>query len=298
MSKKTLNIETVHQCNCHSGSKTLHPLISVIDLSKVNWTDNPVKFNFYTILFIENECNDFRYGRKYYDYSDATMIFLPPGQSIQIDGNNPLSRNGRLLAFHPHLISGTTLGINIGSYTFFSYQANEALHLSLREKAKIIESLENIGKELQHTIDSHSQILLSRHIELLLDYCCRFYERQLITRNDINKQILDKMERLLDEHIQSGKLKSYDLPTTQYCAEKLNLSPQYFNDLLKFETGKTIDVYFRFKRIQTARKMLLDKDARICQVAEELGFPDARYFSKLFRQITGVAPEEYRLTQN
>lgn len=297
-SKKTLKIETVHQCNCCLGNKTLHPLVSAIDLSKANLTDYSIKFNFYTILLIENECNDFINGRKYYDYSNATLLFLSPGQSIQMEESKPLPRNGWLLAFHPHLICGTTLGMNINNYTFFSYRANEALHLSLREKTKAIECFTNIEQELQHAIDRHSKIIISRLIELFLDYCTRFYERQFITRNEVNKQILDKMELLLDEYIQSGKLKSNVLPSAEYCSGILHLSPHYFSDLLKVETGKTIDEYFQFKRIENAKKMLRDMDSSVSRVAEKLGFANVQYFSKLFQKITGVTPDEYRLTQN
>lgn len=269
MKKNTLKIETVHQCNCCLGNKTLHPLVSVIDLSKASLTDYSIKFNFYTLLLIENECNEFAFGRKHYDYSNATLTFLSPGQSLQMDNNRPLPRKGWLLAFHPHLIHSTTLGMNIDTYTFFSYRADEALHLSMREKTKAIECLNNIGQELQYAIDRHSKILISRWVELLLDYCSRFYERQFITRSEVNKQIIAKTELLLDAYIQSGKLKSKLLPSSEYCSDLLNLSPHYFNDLLKFETGKAIEEYFQLKRIEVAKNMLLDKEGGRLKVLQE-----------------------------
>lgn len=295
MKRDLLNIETVHECNCCLGSKTLHPLVSVIDLSKAKLTDYSIKFNFYTILLIENECDVFVYGRKSHDYSNATLVFLSPGQSIKMDESRPLSCSGWLLAFHPHLICDTTLGMNIDHYTFFSYQSNEALHLSQREETKVIECLLNIEQELQHAIDRHSKTLISRHLELLLDYCCRFYERQFITRCEINCELLSQMELLLDKYIQSGKLESKIFPTTKYCANALHLSPHYFSDLLKFETGKTIDEYFQAKRIEAARQMLLSEDSTVSRVAQRLGFPNVHYFSKLFQKITGVLPEEHKL---
>lgn len=292
--KKILKIETVHQCNCRLGNETLHPLVSVIDLSKANFTEESLKFGFYTILLIENECNDYLYGRKSYDYCNATLVFLPPGQSIKVDKNTPFPCKGWLLAFHPHLICGTTLGMNIDDYTFFSYDKDEALHLSLREKSKIIECLSNIEQELQHAIDRHSRILISRYLELLLDYCSRYYDRQFITRCDVNKQIMSELECCLDDYIQSGKLKSKVLPSTKYCSDALYLSVSYFSDLLQFETGQTLSEYFQLKRMDAARRMLLNKDGNIHQIAEELGFPNTQYFRKLFQRITGGTPEEYQ----
>lgn len=293
-----MNIETVHQCNCCLGNKTLHPLVSAIDLSKANVMQRTIKFDFYTILLLESECCDYIYGRKYYDYSNATMVFLAPGQSINMNEGKALSPKGWLLAFHPDFLCNTSLGQNIKHYPFFSYCLNEALHLSLREKAKAVECLCNIGQELQHAIDCHSKVLISRYIELLLDYCSRFYERQFITRDEANKTILCKMDTLLDDYIRSGQLKTKILPTVKYCANLLHLSPRYFNDLLKFETGKNLDEYFQLKRMETAKKMLSAKENTVSSVAEILGFPSVQYFGNLFRKLVGIAPNEYRLSQN
>lgn len=298
MKKKTLKIETVHQCNCCLGNKTLHPLVSVIDLSRSTRIDVSIKFNFYSILLIENERDEFIYGRTPHDYSSATLVFLSPGQSLQTDEDKPLPRKGWLLAFHPLLICGTTLGMHLDHYTFFSYRRDEALHLSSREKTKILECFNNIGQELQHAVDRHSKKLISRHIELLLDYCSRFYERQFITRHEVHKPILDKLEIWLNKYIQSGKLENKTLPSIKSCSAILHLSPDYFNDLLKFETGKTIDEYFQSKQIETAKKMLLDETYHISRIAQTLGFPNTHYFSELFQKITGMTPVEYRLSQN
>lgn len=298
MKKKTLRLETIHQCNCCLGCKTLHPLVSAIDLSKASLTEDSVKFDFYTVLLIENEYDDFRYGREHYDYSDATLIFLSPGESIQMDEGENFPQKGWLLAFHPHLICGTTLGMNIDNYTFFSYGMNEALHLSLREKTKAAECLACIGQELQHAVDRHSRTLISRYIELLLDYCTRFYERQFILRSDVNKQLLCKLDVLLDEYTLSGKLRSAGLPTNEHCSRFLCLSPCYFGDLLKHETGKTISEYLQLKRMEAARRLLLDTDMEVDRIAGQLGFPNAACFSKLFLKLTGKLPEEYRLVRN
>lgn len=298
MKGKTLKIETIHQCNCCLGSQTLHPLVSVIDLSKANLADYAIKFNFYTILMVENECDEFMYGRQHYDYSNATLLILSPGQPLQLDENKPLPHKGWLLVFHPHLICGTTLNAHIDCYTFFGYRPEEALHLSLREKAKLTECLSQIELELQHAIDRHSRTIISRYIELFLDYCARFYERQFITRCEVNKELLRQLDALLDDYIRSGKLSTQPMPTTDYCAGKLHLSSHYFIDLLHCETGKTIDLYFQLKRMEAAKEMLLDKDNTVSRVAQWLGYPSTQHFSRLFQKLTGTAPNGYRLTQN
>lgn len=298
MKENVLNIETVHQCNCCLGHKTLHPLVSVIDLSKANLEQRTIKFDFYTILLLEGQTDDFLYGRKYYDYSNASLVFLTPGESIKIDRSKILPPKGWLLAFHPELLYRTSLGENIKKYSFFFYQLNEALHLSLREKTKAIECLCNIGEELQHAIDCHSKILISRHIELLLDYCSRFYERQFITRCEANKAVIRQTDLLIAEYIQSGKLKNNTLPSAGYCANMLHLSPQYFSDLLKFETGRNINEYFQHKRLEASKAMLMKPDNTVGMVAEKLGYSNVQYFSYLFKKITGITPNEYRLAQN
>lgn len=298
MKENILNIETIHQCNCCLGYKTLHPLVSVIDLSQANLEQCTIKFDFYTVLLIEGDVEDFLYGRKYYDYSNASLVFLTPGESIEISHSDLLHRNGWLLAFHPDLLWRTSLGNHIEDYSFFYYKSDEALHLSLREKTKIIECLHNIGEELQHVIDCHSKTLISRHIELLLDYCSRFYERQFITRSEANKPIIRQTNILLDEYIQTGKLKKGKLPSAKYCADMLHLSSDYFSDLLYFETGQNINEYFQFKRLEASKEMLLKRGYTASMIAEKLGYPNVQYFSQIFKKITGIAPNNYRLAQN
>lgn len=298
MKENILNIETVYECNCCLGYKTLHPLVSVIDLSQANLEQCTIKFDFYTILMMEGDVDDFLYGRKYYDYSNASLLFLTPGESIKIDHSELLRRKGWLLAFHPDLLCRTSLGGHIEDYTFFFYKPDEALHLSLREKNKIIDCLHNIGDELEHAIDCHSKTLITRYIELLLDYCTRFYERQFITRCEANKPIIRQTNILLDEYIQSGRLKQGALPSAEYCADRLHLSTHYFNDLLYFETGQDIQEYFQFKRLEASKTMLLEQGCTVGAVAEKLGYPNVQQFSRIFKKITGIAPTDYRLAQN
>ena len=263
MKKEILNIETVHQCNCCMGCKTLHPLVSVIDLSKANLEQRTIRCDFYTIILMEGEAGELTYGRKYYDYSNATLIFRTPGESIKLGINNILTQKGLLLAFHPELIAHTALGSHIKEYSFFFYKLNESLHLSSREKMKIIECIRNIEEELRHSIDCHS-----------------------------------KTKLLLSEYISSGKLEGGVLPTEEYCADALRLSPCYFGDLLRFETGKSIHEYFQLMRLNIAKKMLLDKENTVGTVAKKLGYANTQYFTGLFKKITGMTPTEYKYVQN
>lgn len=211
---------------------------------------------------------------------------------------NTLPDKGYLLAFHPDLLFRTSLKNHIKNYTFFHYRKEEALHLSRRETEKVTCCLSNIEDELHHPIDIHSSIILSRHIELLLDYCTRYYERQFITRENKNKALLENMERLFVEYIASGRLQGGKLPTPGYMAGELDLSVAYFNDLLKFETGKTLEEYLQLKRLDIARHMLLQDGHTPAAVARKLGYPNVQCFSVLFKKITGVAPSGYRLSQN
>lgn len=294
-----LDFKTVYECNCCLGCKTLHPQVSIINLESPNLEQDAVKFEFYAILLIE-ECPDSYCccGRKYYDYSNATMVFLTPGEIFRMSENNTLPNKGYLLAFHPDLLFRTSLNNHIKNYTFFSYKKEEALHLSQRETAKITCCLENIEDELHHPIDTHSSTILSRHIELLLDYCTRYYERQFITRENKNKTLLDKMEKLLEHHIASGQLQNGIMPDPKILSEELGLSPAYFEDLLKFETGKTLEEYFQLKRLETAKRMLLQKDCMPTIIAKQLGYPNVQYFSLIFKKITGFSPSEYRYSHN
>lgn len=298
MKKETLDIKSVYECNRCLGCKTLHPQASIINLEHPGLEQDAVKFEFYAVLLIE-ECIDGCdcCGRKYYDYSNATMVFLKPGEIFRMSEAGVLPDKGWLLAFHPDLLCRTSLKKHIKNYTFFSYHKEEALHLSKRETATVTCCLENIEEELHHAIDTHTATILSRHIELMLDYCTRFYERQFITRENKNKTVLEELETLLDDYIDSGRLCNA-VPTPEYCAAQLNLSVPYFNDLLKFETGKTLDEYFQTKRLEVAKKMLLKTDNTPAIIAQQLGYPNVQYFSLLFKKIIGIAPNEYRYSQN
>lgn len=297
--KDTLDIKSVCECNRRLGCKTLHPQASIINLEHPDLGQDAVKFEFYAVLLIE-KCTDgcCCCGRKYYDYSNATMVFLKSGEVFRMSEAGVLPDKGWLLAFHPDLLYRTSLKNHIKNYTFFSYNKEEALHLSGRETATVTCCLENIEEELHHSIDTHTATILSRHIELMLDYCTRFYERQFITRENKNQTVLEELETLLDDYIASGWLRDFILPTSDYCATGLGLSVPYFNDLLKFETGKTLDEYFQQKRFEAAKSMLLKAENTPAIVARQLGYNSVQYFSLLFKKITGIAPNEYRCSLN
>lgn len=297
MGEKILKLGTVHQCNCCLGGKTLHPLISVIDLSKAQLSPHTdIKFGFYTILINECKCEAHAYGQQYYDYSDGALFCLTPGETIDREKTkSEFPSKGWILAFHPDLICGTTLGMNIDNYSFFSYQPTEALHLSLREKQTLLDLLNKINQELQRYIDCHSKKIVSTYVELLLDYCTRFYERQFITRCEANKNIIERLDIIIDNYFETEKQQTHELLSAEYCANLLQLSSDYLCDMLKFETGKHFEEYVQFKRFEIAKKWLLDTDKAVNEISKELGFQSAQYFSRLFKKLTGFSPNDFRM---
>ena len=234
MKTDLLNIETITEYDDMLGVETLHPQVSVIDLSKAKPMHHlRHTFSFY-VIFLKDEKNcDLIYGRQRYDYQKGSVICLAPGQVIGIeDTGEEFQPQGYALCFHPDLIRGTNLGRSIKEYTFFSYEVNEALHLSERERHTFIDCLMNIQEELQHSIDRLSKRLIANHIELLLNYCLRFYERQFITRQNANRDILTRFERFLNLYFVDENAMQKGLPTVKYCAAELCLSPNYFGDLI------------------------------------------------------------------
>lgn len=292
---------TVSDYNNSCGMETLHPLISVLDLSKATprkWkADTRVKMNFgvYAIFLKDVVCGDIHYGKEYYDYQEGTLVFVGPGQawSVEYETSN-YQPKGYVLIFHPDLIHGTALGKIIQNYGFFSYQMNEALHLSEKERQIVLDCFSKIQFELDQTIDKHSKTLITNNIELFLNYCERFYDRQFITRENVNQGILSKFESILQDYFSSDKPQNVGLPSVAYCASKLHLSNNYFGDLVKKETGKTAQEYIQNKVIDTAKERILDMDKSVSQIAYDLGFKYPQHFTRLFKQKTGVTPNEYR----
>lgn len=290
-------INTVTEYNNLVGQETLHPLVSVIDFSKVE----PFYFfrkqmGIYAIFLKEAKCGNMLYGCNTYDYEEGTLLFIAPGQVYGIEDNDEKRRGqGHALIFHPDLIHGTSLGKNIKEYTFFSYEVNEALHLSTRERAIINDCFDKISFELEHAIDSHSKTLIVSYIELLLSYSKRFYERQFVTRSHVNKDVLSRFENILDEYFSSEKPVEEGTPTVSYCAEKLFLSPNYLGDLLKKETGKSAQEHIQLKLIDIAKEKIHDTSKSISDIAYELGFKYPQHFTRMFKKNTGLSPYEFRM---
>jgi len=288
--------ESINDYNTFNNNETLHPLVSVVDLSKANPRQGSrMYFGFYTIFLKDVKCGDLLYGRHTYDYQEGTLVFLAPGQVAGINSNGETYQpKGYALVFHPDLIHGTSLGRHIQDYTFFGYQSNEALHLSDRERKIVLDCFSKIEYELEHAIDNHSKRLIVSNIELFLNYCVRFYERQFITRDNVHKGILEKFENLLNEYYQSDNPQIIGLPSVAYCASELNLSANYFGDLIKKETGKTAQEYIQSKVIDVAKEKIFDQGKSVSQIAYELGFKYPQHFTRLFKQRVGYSPNEYR----
>jgi len=288
--------ETINDYNLFNNHETLHPLVSVINMSKANPRQaSNMYFGFYTVFLKDVKCGDLRYGKNTYDYQEGTLVFIAPGQVVRVDSSGEIYQpKGYALVFHPDLIHGTSLGRNIQDYTFFSYQSNEALHVSERERKMVLECFSKIEYELEHAIDKHSKRLIVSNIEVLLNYCIRFYDRQFITRENIHKGILERLEKLLNEYFQAEKPQTIGLPSVAYCASELNLSSNYFGDLVKKETGRTAQEYIQSKVIDVAKEKIFDQSKSVNQIAYELGFKYPQHFTRLFKQRVGQSPNEYR----
>ncbi|WP_370576761.1 helix-turn-helix domain-containing protein [Pedobacter sp. N36a] len=235
------------------------------------------------------------YGCQPYDYEDGTLVFVSPGQIYGIDSKGvAIKPSGYGLLFHPDLIAGTSLARSIKDYTFFSYEVNEALHLSKKERKTIFDCLEKIAAETDQNIDKHSKRLIVSNIEVLLNYCMRFYDRQFITRSNVNKDILVRFENLINDYFQSNKGQDLGLPSVTWCAEQLYLSPNYFGDLIKKETGNTAMDYIQSRLIEEAKLRMFDASKSINDISFQLGFKYQQHFTRLFKQKTGTTPNEYR----
>ena len=292
-----IKLDNICQYNEMVGQETLHPLVSVIDLSKSSRMMKHVRmsYGFYAVFLKEVKCGDLRYGRNYYDYQEGTLVFLAPGQVIGIDDNGEYFQpKGRALLFHPDLIRGTSLGHNMKDYSFFSYEVNEALHLSEQERQVMMDCLQNIQSELKHAIDKHSRTLIVSNIELLLNYSIRFYERQFTTRSDVNKDALSGFERLLNDYFRDDAPQRDGVPSVRWCAEQLHLSANYFGDLVKKETGKSAQEYIQLKVIDIAKERIFDPGRSISEIAYSLGFRYPQHFTRLFKKVVGCSPNEYR----
>ena len=297
-----IRLESISQLNAlFQQTAPKHPLISVVDFSKIEKHEKieeiKLTCGFYSVMFKNHCANKLKYGKEYYDFQEGTLMCIAPKQIITIE-NNANSENADIvgwgLFFHPDLIRGTSLGNKIKEYTFFSYEVNEALHLSDKEKQTLWDCVDKLENELSENIDLHSQTLITSNIELLLNYCARYYDRQFITRKKVNTNLLTKFETILNSYFNSNDQQYKKLPSVKYFADLLFLSPNYLSDLLKKETGKTAQEYLHYYLIEEAKNNLLNTDDPINEIAFNLGFEYPQYFSKLFKSKTGMTPLAYR----
>ena len=292
-----MKIDTVQQYNDYFGVETCHPLVSVIEGSKAK----PLRYGrklygVYAVLLKDTVCGSLKYGQSIYDYQRGTMLFIAPGQVMGLEDDGQLHQpEGWILTFHPEFLRGTPLAGIMKTYSYFSYNANEALHLSEQERRTVIECMEKIRAELQYPVDKHSKSLIADNIKLLLDYCIRFYDRQFITRENANYDILTRFENLLDDYFASGKAATEGMPSVQQCAEALCLSANYFSDLVKKETGMSALKHIRQKMLEVSKERVFDTSKSISEISYELGFPYPQHFSRWFKKMAGCTPNEYRM---
>ncbi|WP_238808601.1 helix-turn-helix domain-containing protein [Emticicia aquatica] len=249
----------------------------------------------YSIILKDVKFGDLRYGRHYYDYQAGTLVLDAPNQFTIIDNPKVIYQPlGYGLIFHPDLLIGTHLGKTIHNYKFFDYQTNEALHLSENERQLILDCFAKIEFELKQPIDKHSKKLISSNIKLFLDYCQRFYDHQFITRENVNKGILERFEDLLNSYFASEKPQTIGLPSVAYFADELHLSANYFGDLIKKETGQSANDYILNRTIDEAKNRIYENDNTVNEIAYGIGFKYPQHFTRLFKQKVGVSPMEYR----
>lgn len=298
--KELIQLKSISDLNkLFNLGNSLHPLVTVLDFSKVTEQveqNSKITTDFYSIMF-KNYCkNHIKYGRKNIDFQEGNLICIAPKQVIEID-NEVEEREDKMgwgLFFHPDLIRSTSLNEKIKDYGFFHYEVSEALHLSDKEKNILVECIQIIQTELQENIDVHSQYIIISTIELLLNYCSRFYGRQMITRSHTNKSIVTQIEAILSKYFAENTINEQGLPSVKYLAEHVHLSPSYLSDLLKKETGKNAQEHIHFYLIEEAKNYLLNTNKNINEIAHHLGFEYPQYFNKLFKQKTGQTPMEFR----
>jgi AraC family transcriptional activator of pobA len=295
--EKPIRIKTISELHKLMGlPKPHHPLIELIDLSKQKKDTGifAVLFDLYVIT-LKRGCDKLFYGQQQYDFDEGVMAFLSPGQILRGENANiPENIDGWMLFIHPDFLWNTSLAKKIKQYDFFGYTINEALFLSDKEETMINGIVENIKNEYQTNIDQFSQDIIISHLETLLNYSERFYQRQFITRKKTNHQILDRLEVLLSDYFNSDDLVSKGLPTVQYISDHLNVSPTYLRSLLKTLTGLNTQQHIHEKLIEKAKEKLLTTDLTVSEIAYELGFEHMQSFSKLFKEKTNQSPLAFR----
>lgn len=295
-----INLPSVQDYCRLLGVKAQQPLVSVIDMTELPEIVHSVKrFGFYCVFFKELNCGEMLYGRNRYDYEEGTMLFIGVNQIAgSNDGVVNKKPKGWILMFHPDLLIGTTLANRMEEYSFFAYDSNEALHMSDREKTIILNCFREIREELDHTVDKHTKHIVASNIETMLNHCVRFYDRQFVTREILNADIISRFDKTLADYFQSGMAVARGLPTVKYCAEEVCLSPNYFGDLVKKSTGNTAIQHIHLFALKCAKTMLVETNKTVSEIAYSLGFNYPHHFTRLFKKHFNITPMEYRALLN
>lgn len=294
---KIIRLDTIKDYNDLLGLPTPHPLVSVINASEIKPLHHCRKsIGFYVVYLKDIKCADLlKYGRGTYDFQEEMLVFAAPGQVIgNEDTGEAFQPKGWWLTFQPELLHGTPLARRIKDYTFFSYAVNEALHLSKQERETVIDCLRKIDEETKAPADKHSRLILASAIELLLNYSERFYDRQFITRTKVNRDLLSRFEDILTDYYASDRPCTAGTPTVAYIADLLHLSPNYFGDMIRKETGRSAQEHLQQKMLDTAKSLLTSSDKNITEIAYSLGYQYPQYFSRAFKNLEGCTPNEYR----
>jgi len=303
--RQPLRIKTISEYHRVMGlPKPEHPLITVINLETIThptgYDPLSLVFDFYSISLKRMSNAKIKYGQQQYDFDEGVMFFMSPGQVFGIDTNpdEPVIRSGWLLLVHPDFLWNTPLAKTIKQYEYFSYSVHEALHLSDKEETMMTGIFQNIDQEYRSNIDKFSQNVIIAQLELLLTYAERFYNRQFITRKITSHQILNRLEDVLTEYFNRNDLVQKGLPTVQYIAEELNISPSYLSALLKALTGQSTQQHIHNKLFEKAKEKLSTTSLSVSEIAYELGFEHPQSFSKLFKTKTNLSPLEFRQSFN
>jgi AraC family transcriptional regulator, transcriptional activator of pobA len=282
--------------------KPTHPLVSIISVEDVDVVNleitEPLVLNFYVINVKTNCQGKLKYGQQYYDFDEGVMTFVAPTQRIELEEPSGSKADGWMLVIHPDFLHGYPLAKKIKDFGFFSYAVNEALHLSDKEEQVIKGIMRNLQEEIAAMIDGYTQDVVVSHIELLLNYSNRFYNRQFITRKKVSNDLLIKFEELLSTYFNSEEKETEGLPSVQYFSDKLFVSPNYLNDMLKSLTGQTTQQHIHNTVIEKAKELLSTTSLSVSEIAYQLGFEYPQSFNKLFKNKTNVTPLEFRQSFN
>lgn len=279
-----------------------HPLVSVINFADIKPEEavdpQSIVYNFYTIHLKKNCDAKIKYGQQYYDFNSGVMVFFEPKQMLVAENQCSPTSEGWMLVIHPDFILGHSLVKKIREYGFFSYAVNEALHISDKEESIISEVVQNVKEELEKLTDHYTQDVVISHIELLLNYCNRFYNRQFVTRKTANKEVLSNLENLINDYFDNKLAEKSGIPSVQYFADKLHVSSNYLSDILRSLTGQNTKQHIHNRLIDKAKELLSTTELSVSEIAYQLGFEHPQSFHKLFKSKTQISPSKFRQSLN